>query len=176
MGNISKIENSINPTMVDFIKDGNYFSEALDEKKIRFSFVRITDPKVANNICSNYLSEEDQLRYSDWNILLIDEVQTLKDKYENETGKDELDFFNDIYQYLDKVLSYKVSEKNNISEEITYLKDAIFGDFSFFIFQNLNNYESYLLDQMFQAYLAGGWPCGWEGIYPEGKIVIFSNE
>ncbi len=23
------------------------------------------------------------------------------------------------------------------------------------------------------AYFKGGWPCGWEGKYPEGKLVVF---
>jgi hypothetical protein len=176
MGNISKNEHLINPLIVSFIKKGDYFSQALDEKKLQFSYVKITNAKIANNICSNYLSDEEQSKYSDWNIVLTDEVQKLKDKYEQEKEKDELDFFNEIYQYLDKSLNYQLSEKNGISKDITYLKDAIFGDFSFFIFKDFNNYENNLLDQMLQAYLAGGWPCGWEGEYPDGRLVIFSNE
>ena len=30
-----------------------------------------------------------------------------------------------------------------------------------------------LFEQMFQAYRAGGWPCGWLGAYPAGKLVVY---
>ena len=30
-----------------------------------------------------------------------------------------------------------------------------------------------LYEDMFLAYQSGGWPCGWLGKYPEGKIVVF---
>ncbi|MEC1635787.1 cytoplasmic protein [Bacillus mojavensis] len=30
-----------------------------------------------------------------------------------------------------------------------------------------------LFEKMFQVYKSGGWPCGWEGTYSEGKLVAF---
>lgn len=30
-----------------------------------------------------------------------------------------------------------------------------------------------LFDRMWDAYKQGGWPCGWEGEYPEGRLVVF---
>ncbi len=30
-----------------------------------------------------------------------------------------------------------------------------------------------LYEKMFQAYLSGGWPCGWKGNYPNGKLIIY---
>jgi hypothetical protein len=30
-----------------------------------------------------------------------------------------------------------------------------------------------LFDRMWDAYRHGGWPCGWVGAYPEGKLVVF---
>jgi hypothetical protein len=31
-----------------------------------------------------------------------------------------------------------------------------------------------LFEEIFAAYRAGGWPCGWEGAYPVGRLVVFT--
>src|SRR3569833_3112775 len=28
-------------------------------------------------------------------------------------------------------------------------------------------------EALFRAYISGGWPCGWKGQYPEGKMVVY---
>jgi hypothetical protein len=28
-------------------------------------------------------------------------------------------------------------------------------------------------ERLFAVYAAGGWPCGWSGMYPDGKLVVF---
>jgi hypothetical protein len=33
-----------------------------------------------------------------------------------------------------------------------------------------------LFDLIEQAYMDGGWPCGWKGKYPEGKLAVFSRK
>jgi hypothetical protein len=30
-----------------------------------------------------------------------------------------------------------------------------------------------LFDKVWEAYRAGGWPCGWIGDYPEGRLVVY---
>jgi hypothetical protein len=30
-----------------------------------------------------------------------------------------------------------------------------------------------LFEKMYSAYKSGGWPCGWNGNYPEGKLIVF---
>ena len=30
-----------------------------------------------------------------------------------------------------------------------------------------------LFKNMFEAYTKGGWPCGWEGSYPEGRLIVY---
>jgi hypothetical protein len=29
-------------------------------------------------------------------------------------------------------------------------------------------------ERMFRIYAEGGWPCGWHGKYPEGKLIVFT--
>jgi len=57
------------------------------------------------------------------------------------------------------------------------LKDSLFSDIDADLFNcYLNN--KYKKNHPFwnmieDAYFKGGWPCGWEGKYPEGKLVVF---
>lgn len=29
-------------------------------------------------------------------------------------------------------------------------------------------------EKLFEIYKEGAWPCGWEGIFPEGKLIVFN--
>ncbi|ATH92430.1 cytoplasmic protein [Bacillus glycinifermentans] len=31
-------------------------------------------------------------------------------------------------------------------------------------------------ERIFEIYKLGGWPCGWEGEYPEGRMIVYSPE
>jgi len=61
--------------------------------------------------------------------------------------------------------------------ESNSLKDSLFSDIDADLFNcYLNN--KYKKNHPFwnmieDAYFKGGWPCGWEGKYPEGKLVVF---
>ncbi|MCY8913690.1 cytoplasmic protein [Bacillus atrophaeus] len=37
----------------------------------------------------------------------------------------------------------------------------------------VNGKKDNLFEKMFQVYKSGGWPCGWDGTYPKGKLVAF---
>lgn len=39
-----------------------------------------------------------------------------------------------------------------------------------------NGYFSPLWNEIMNIYLDGGFPCGWEGEYPQGQLVVFSNQ
>jgi len=30
-----------------------------------------------------------------------------------------------------------------------------------------------LFEKLYNVYKSGGWPCGWEGDFPEGKLIVF---
>ena len=36
--------------------------------------------------------------------------------------------------------------------------------------------SSSFFDNVREAYLNNGFPCGWDGFYPNGKLVVYSNE
>lgn len=31
-------------------------------------------------------------------------------------------------------------------------------------------------ERIFEVYKLGGWPCGWEGEYPEGRVIVYSPD
>ncbi|PFI73957.1 hypothetical protein COK13_29330 [Bacillus cereus] len=31
-------------------------------------------------------------------------------------------------------------------------------------------------ERIFEVYKLGVWPCGWEGEYPEGRIIVYSPD
>lgn len=37
----------------------------------------------------------------------------------------------------------------------------------------VNGKNDNFYEKMFRIYQSGGWPCGWEGKYPDGKIIAF---
>ena len=57
------------------------------------------------------------------------------------------------------------------------LKDSLFSDIDVDLFNcYLNNkYKKNhpIWNMIEDAYFKGFWPCGWEGKYPEGKLVVF---
>ena len=57
------------------------------------------------------------------------------------------------------------------------LKDSLFSDIDADLFNcYLNNKykKNYPIWNMIEdAYFNGFWPCGWEGNYPDGKLVVF---
>lgn len=52
--------------------------------------------------------------------------------------------------------------------------DDIHGDVSNLAEARLLDLELPLFEEVFAAYRAGGWPCGWQGTYPEGQLVVFT--
>ncbi|MGD6793099.1 cytoplasmic protein [Metabacillus indicus] len=61
-----------------------------------------------------------------------------------------------------------VSKYIDIFEEIT-------GDLHVCALNRLvNGKTNNLYEKIFEAYKLGGWPCGWEGEYPQGRMIVFS--
>jgi hypothetical protein len=57
------------------------------------------------------------------------------------------------------------------------LEDEILADLSHHVSYELNRErEERLYPMLFAAYAAGGWPCGWSGEYPSGKLCVYWAE
>ena len=79
---------------------------------------------------------------------------------------------------LDKIQLYRyVSRSKN--KLVSEYSDYIEGDFeSVLRARALVGKQNEFFEQQFLAYQMGGWPCGWSGKHPDGKMIVFlpSNE
>lgn len=54
------------------------------------------------------------------------------------------------------------------------LLDEIMGDmYNAAYCRAVKGVSDNLLEQLFMIYKNGGWPCGWEGDYPDGKLIVY---
>lgn len=54
------------------------------------------------------------------------------------------------------------------------LMDDIISDLSdCFISRFIDGKSNPFFEKIFEAYQSGGWPCGWEGEWPEGNPIVF---
>lgn len=63
--------------------------------------------------------------------------------------------------------------KRKIPGEFIDLADDISGDIQNVALNFAVGKPSMILSDMREIYLHGGWPCGWHGDYPKGRIVAF---
>ena len=65
---------------------------------------------------------------------------------------------------------------NSLHIKYEELDDAITSDlYSIAMSRAINGKNHKLFELMFKAYKNGGWPCGWEGNWPDGKLVVYHD-
>lgn len=86
-------------------------------------------------------------------------------------------FMSQCLEYVSKELTSKDKEFHNADNLINNLRDNMISDFCrMFDFSCMEIEYPPVWKIIKDTYLSYGWPCGWEGEYPDGKMVIFSNE
>lgn len=59
---------------------------------------------------------------------------------------------------------------------VSILKETMYIDIGYIFSCYANDYFPDLWKEILEIYMNDGFPCGWEGEYPEGRLVVFSNE
>lgn len=81
----------------------------------------------------------------------------------------------EISQNLERSLFLEIKKnvlKRNLNIEIA---GVIFEDFRMIVQKRAFRKEPHpWAEGMHRIYMAGGWPCGWEGRYPDGNLLIFT--
>jgi hypothetical protein len=60
----------------------------------------------------------------------------------------------------------------NMLEKIGTLRDEMSADLEACFKNEAYGFPSKFYKTLLDAYLSGGWPCGWLGKYPEGKMIV----
>lgn len=167
-----KIESNINPEIIAFLNKNDFFDSSLDESKLDFSFKKITSAIKADEIYNFMLDDSEAEKIQEWDIVRSSQIINMEERYSG----DPYELIMEIFKYVSRKLKNSNIKDKALDERIPYLIDSINDDFCKIIFNEYCSINNQFFNNLLQVYLAGGWPCGWEGQYPKGKLVIFSNE
>ncbi|MCB2357417.1 hypothetical protein [Clostridium estertheticum] len=113
------------------------------------------------------IENENGYSWIDLRQLEMGRLESEKYKYEN-------------HSYFDEVM---IKYKSMLLKSITIRKeyeesyDDIYSDLAdCLICRGLYGDNDSLFEKMYIVYKSGGWPCGWRGNYPEGKLIAFYPE
>lgn len=86
-----------------------------------------------------------------------------------------LEGFDSVDDKLSKLLdSFSTTIGGNLPKEYADLIDDVVADLHACAFSRaVSGANSPFFERLFAVYRAGGWPCGWSGRYPEGKLVAY---
>lgn len=159
---------NISKPLVEFLEKDSYFDVKFnntDEDK----FYVIKDAKLAVDI----MTDKDCEEYDDWEIFPFSE-EVFPSGYENiyriEVKLDKINYFN-----LEKK-QFNGAEIKIKNENADLLIDLMKRDFRTLFNCYTSGVFPELWKDIFTVYLNNGFPCGWEGMYPEGRLIVFSNE
>lgn len=170
MWSIQQIEND---EIVKFLKRKVFFDTPFLLKDVT-RFHIITDSETAIDYATNENSDD----FSDWQTLWDNELEKAG-VYENMT--DHIEY--KINEFLEKEFNYS-KDFSNATNKVGYDEGAkislLFNNMEGDMFRLLKcvatGKSSSFFDKVREAYLNNGFPCGWDGLYPNGKLVVYSNE
>ncbi|AAK78328.1 hypothetical protein BJV85_003671 [Clostridium acetobutylicum] len=111
-----------------------------------------------------YLMDDEYYTWQDIKDLQMSSFNEEIYKYEN---------YKTINEELRKIGIKNVS-KIALSDECKEVWDDVYNDLMNCIkVRAILGKKNYFFEKIFQIYLSGGWPCGWEGNFPNGKVKVF---
>ncbi|HCA5724762.1 TPA: hypothetical protein MW319_003776 [Acinetobacter baumannii] len=151
---------------VNFLEQGNFFNKPF---LISGDYKIITNAKVG----INYATNDNFDNFDEW-----------------ETVTDTPNVFPDDFEWNDKI-KYKLKQNNYFDfeqkdfngavekweyDESCLLIELMYRDIEIIFQCYANDYFPKIWKDILEVYLNDGFPCGWDGHLPEGKLVVFSNE
>lgn len=153
---------SYTPKLVAFCRNGYLLRKPFQEPAD--TTVVINDALEAMRICF----EDDYRYFESWQTLC-----------EREFLKTQFDCPHWLPRKIDQFLVTPLRERTcneSLVQDIPFIWDAIQQDFLFYIGSQNSRISSDLFTRVNDIYLSSGWPCGWMGTYPEGKLVVYSRD
>lgn len=151
---------------VNFLEQGNFFNKPF---LISGDYKIITDAKVG----INYATNDDFDSFDEWETV----------SYSYEVFPESFEWSQRISAKLEKNNFFDFYEKdfNGAVEKWEYdesclLIELMYRDIEIIFQCYANDYFPKIWKDILEVYLNDGFPCGWDGHLPEGKLVVFSNE
>ena len=150
------------PDLVLFLNRKEYFGEKYNG--LLEEYLVITDP-----IQADYYFHLDA-DYGNWNSIQNSDWGEIEELTSPEFMSESLTFVAE--NILDESKSFHGAEV-----VLENLQDNIISDICGFLeFGNMEISIPPIWQSMKYVYLHNGWPCGWDGDYPRGRMVVFSND
>ncbi|MFI8619135.1 hypothetical protein ACIGHN_26910 [Acidovorax sp. NPDC077693] len=148
--------------MKEFLEKKEFFEKPYGGSKD--DFLVVTDPKLAD-MYFNRVTD-----FGDWG-----DVQNYGYGDIDELPGDE--FMRSRLKYVGDALISKEKDFHNANCAAVNLQDNMISDFcNLFDLCCMEMKPSPVWMAIKYAYLHSGWPCGWDGEFPTGRMVVFSNE
>ncbi|MBA4020313.1 MAG: hypothetical protein C0483_24390 [Pirellula sp.] len=82
---------------------------------------------------------------------------------------------------IEDVLSEQLSTlttlmERRLDDQHEELVNDVVGDLLNCAFNRAVNGTNGFYEQLFDAYRAGGWPCGWDGNFPSGRLIVYFRQ
>ena len=149
---------------IAFLEQGNFFSQPFTTTK---NYRIITAPALAMDIAANYAGEQFHDREDAFEYDFPEYFESL--------GRldDKLNECNDF--------DYNKKNFNGADIKLTYDGIGVLIEMMDIDIRNIfkcyaNDYFPELWKEILEIYMNNGFPCGWEGEYPQGRLVVYSNE
>lgn len=148
--------------VMDFIRNSKMFNNKnFNENSLEV----VNDFDEAQNLAWSQDSDEVD---TVWEYVKSRETESIVEKVYNldlVIHQDELyEFFGDPDNYSNDFLPFDYID---INEEVE-------GDLTMCALNRLvNGKTENFYEKIFDVYKQGGWPCGWKGTYPIGKVIVF---
>lgn len=152
--------------------------EILNETRELISRIELFIPQNENNNNFKIINDFEQayiygLGDESWTDFREDRVANLKGeiyKYNNYREISKAIFNSKICNIRDIYPKFN----NRYLEQLEEIRNEMEADLSFCLTSRLiMGKNNYFFEKIFKAYLTGGWPCGWEGDFPEGKLIVY---
>ena len=150
--------------VLDFITSGNFLN--MSESKDANDTLVLTDFQTAKDYAFNkYYGDEEYT----WSDICADESSKVWGEIFKHSDTENLqNVFSVILHNIDN------SIKNQIKSPYDELRDDLVDDLSNCINSRaVQGTKNKFYEQIFSAYKSGGWPCGWDGDWPNGRLVVY---
>lgn len=149
---------------ITFLQQGSFFSQPYRTTK---NYLVISDPIFAMDVAADYAGDqfydrEDAFEYDfPENFLSLGRLKMQLNRCNY------FDYHQKNFNHADLKLTH---------EGICVLIETMDIDIGYIFACYFNDYFPELWQEILEIYMNHGFPCGWEGEYPQGRLVVYSNE
>jgi len=135
--------------------------------RVTLNNIAIMDLDVAKKFAWDETYGEEEFTWADLRSEKMSEVWSVI--YNNYDKYSEID--NKLSSLLDQINSLVSNQLEQQSKEL--LDDIVSDMHGCLLSRAVQGRNNNFFENIFSAYLKGGWPCGWKGDWPSGEVITY---